>query len=179
MDRLRDELEPLLDMIASWDGHMEIGSAAATLYAFWRRIGEGQQPPVDRDAIRLGQRATSKEEAITMAGQVLIDEGAADDVYVKGMLAREKQISTYMGEGVAIPHGVDEVRDHIDNLPEGEREPWRTLWKDVNALLEEALKQVKDDLSLTQLSTVRLCVSSGASRLIVPCANPDILRKGS
>lgn len=43
-----------------------------------------------RDAIRLGQRATSKEEAITMAGQVLIDEGAADDVYVKGMLAREK-----------------------------------------------------------------------------------------
>ncbi|MBD4651602.1 PTS sugar transporter subunit IIA, partial [Xanthomonas citri pv. citri] len=31
-----------------------------------------------RDAIRLGQRATSKEEAITMAGQVLIDEGAAD-----------------------------------------------------------------------------------------------------
>lgn len=72
-----------------------------------------------RDAIRLGQRATSKEEAITMAGQVLIDEGAADDVYVKGMLAREKQISTYMGEGVAIPHGVDEVRDHIDKATLG------------------------------------------------------------
>lgn len=71
------------------------------------------------DAIRLGQRATSKEEAITMAGQVLIDEGAADDVYVKGMLAREKQISTYMGEGVAIPHGVDEVRDHIDKVTLG------------------------------------------------------------
>ena len=62
---------------------------------------------------------TSKEEAITMAGQVLIDEGAADDVYVKGMLAREKQISTYMGEGVAIPHGVDEVRDHIDKVTLG------------------------------------------------------------
>ena len=72
-----------------------------------------------RDAIRLGQRATSKEEAITMAGQVLNDEGAADDVYVKGMLAREKQISTYMGEGVAIPHGVDEVRDHIDKATLG------------------------------------------------------------
>ena len=39
-----------------------------------------------RDAIRLGQRATSKEEAITMAGQVLIDEGAADDVYVLSLI---------------------------------------------------------------------------------------------
>ena len=48
-----------------------------------------------------------------MAGQVLIDEGAADDVYVKGMLAREDQISTYMGAGVAIPHGINEVRNHI------------------------------------------------------------------
>ena len=66
-----------------------------------------------RDAIRLGQHAASKEEAITMAGQVLIDEGAADDVYVKGMLAREDQISTYMGAGLAIPHGINEVRNHI------------------------------------------------------------------
>ena len=54
-----------------------------------------------------------------MAGQVLIDEGAADDAYVKGMLAREEQISTYMGEGVAIPHGVNEVRDHISKATLG------------------------------------------------------------
>ena len=72
-----------------------------------------------RDAIRLKQHAASKEEAITMAGQVLIDEGAADDAYVKGMLAREEQISTYMGEGVAIPHGVNEVRDHISKATLG------------------------------------------------------------
>ncbi|WP_195839916.1 PTS mannitol transporter subunit IICBA [Cutibacterium porci] len=72
-----------------------------------------------RDAIRLGQHAVSKEEAIIMAGQVLIDEGAADDVYVKGMLARENQISTYMGAGVAIPHGINEVRDHISKATLG------------------------------------------------------------
>ena len=72
-----------------------------------------------RGAIRLGQRAASKEEAITMAGQVPIDEGAADDVYVKGMLAREHEISTYMGEGIAIPHGVNEVRDHISKATLG------------------------------------------------------------
>ncbi|MGK2308791.1 PTS mannitol transporter subunit IICBA [Cutibacterium sp. V970] len=72
-----------------------------------------------RDAIRLGQRAVSKEEAITMAGQVLVDEGAADEVYVKGMLAREHEISTYMGEGIAIPHGVNEVRTHISKATLG------------------------------------------------------------
>ena len=55
------------------------------------------------DAIRLGQRATSKEEAITMAGQVLIDEGAADDVYVKGMLARESRSQPIWARGSRSP----------------------------------------------------------------------------
>ncbi len=65
------------------------------------------------EGIHLGLRATSKEDAIRQSGQVLVDIGAADPAYINGMLAREDQISTYMGEGVAIPHGVNEARVHI------------------------------------------------------------------
>ncbi|MCI1749001.1 MAG: PTS sugar transporter subunit IIA [Acidipropionibacterium sp.] len=65
------------------------------------------------EGVHLGLHADSKEDAIRQAGQVLVDIGAADPAYIEGMLARENQISTYMGEGVAIPHGLNEARVHI------------------------------------------------------------------
>jgi len=55
----------------------------------------------------------SKEDAVRYCGQILVDAGAADPAYIDGMLAREQQISTYLGEGVAIPHGTNESRAHI------------------------------------------------------------------
>lgn len=65
------------------------------------------------ESIRLGLHARDKEDAIRQSGQVLVDLGAVAPEYIQGMLDREEQISTYMGEGVAIPHGVNEVRGHI------------------------------------------------------------------
>lgn len=65
------------------------------------------------EGIRLGLSAVDKEDAVRQSGQVLVDLGAATPEYIEGMLAREDQISTYMGEGVAIPHGVNEAREHI------------------------------------------------------------------
>lgn len=55
----------------------------------------------------------TKDEAIRLCGQVLVEAGAAAPEYVAGMMAREEQISTYIGEGVAIPHGTNEARAHI------------------------------------------------------------------
>ena len=66
-----------------------------------------------REAVRLGLSASGKDEAIRLAGQTLIGIGAADDAYVQGMLDRELQVSTFMGNGVAIPHGTNESRVHI------------------------------------------------------------------
>ncbi|MEU8242886.1 PTS sugar transporter subunit IIA [Actinoplanes missouriensis] len=60
---------------------------------------------LDRRAIRLDEKAGSKEEAIRLTGAALVEIGAAEPGYVDTMLAREKSISTYVGEGVAIPHG--------------------------------------------------------------------------
>lgn len=64
-------------------------------------------------SVRLGLASTSKDEAIRLCGQVLVDAGAATPAYVDGMFARERQISTYIGEEVAIPHGTNEARAYI------------------------------------------------------------------
>lgn len=64
-------------------------------------------------SVRLGLPAVSKDEAIRLCGEVLVEAGAATPQYVEGMLARELQVSTYIGEGVAIPHGVNESRVYI------------------------------------------------------------------
>ena len=64
-------------------------------------------------AVRLGLRAVDKQDAIRQAGQALVDVGAAGPEYVGGMIEREGQVSTYMGEGFSIPHGTNEARAHI------------------------------------------------------------------
>ena len=71
------------------------------------------EPILARQSVRLGQPPTSKEDAIRLCGQILVDAGAATPAYIDGMLAREQQISTFLGEGVAIPHGTNESRAHI------------------------------------------------------------------
>jgi PTS system mannitol-specific IIA component len=63
--------------------------------------------------IQLDAKAADKEEAVRLAGQRLVDIGAVDPAYVDGMLAREQSVSTYMGEGVAIPHGTNESKSGV------------------------------------------------------------------
>jgi PTS system mannitol-specific IIA component len=60
---------------------------------------------LDRRAIRLAEQADDRDSAIRLCGATLVDIGAVDPTYVDAMLAREQSISTYVGEGVAIPHG--------------------------------------------------------------------------
>jgi mannitol/fructose-specific phosphotransferase system IIA component len=58
-------------------------------------------------------RATTKTEAIREAGDLLVASGAVDPEYVEAMLDRERQISTYMGSYLAIPHGTNEAKGEI------------------------------------------------------------------
>ena len=65
----------------------------------------GQLAVLTRETVLLGARATGKVDAIKQSGEVLVRAGYAAPSYVDGMLAREKVISTYLGNGIAIPHG--------------------------------------------------------------------------
>ena len=68
---------------------------------------------LSRSAIVIGERAATKEEAIARAGGILVSEGNVRPAYVDAMAAREAIISTYLGNGIALPHGTDEARDFV------------------------------------------------------------------
>lgn len=68
---------------------------------------------LDRSAIDLHARAGSKEDAVRACGEKLVAIGAVQPAYVDAMLEREQTISTYIGEGVAIPHGTLSGKDAV------------------------------------------------------------------
>ena len=60
--------------------------------------------------VRLGLKAEDKWDAVRQSGALLDELGAIDPGYPEAMLERERTVSTFIGEGVAIPHGTDEAR---------------------------------------------------------------------
>lgn len=56
-------------------------------------------------AIRLDAHADDRESAIRQAGYALVAAGAVEPGYVEAMVERERSVSTFVGEGVAVPHG--------------------------------------------------------------------------
>jgi phosphocarrier protein FPr len=63
--------------------------------------------------IHPGQQAGNKEEAIRQVASALVSAGNVAEGYVDGMLAREQQTSTFLGNGIAIPHGTTDTRDQV------------------------------------------------------------------
>ena len=60
--------------------------------------------------IRLNGSAANKEEAIKLVASGLVANGNVENGYEAGMLAREQQTSTFLGNGIAIPHGTLDTR---------------------------------------------------------------------
>ena len=65
------------------------------------------------DGIKLNQTPVTKEEAIQAAGELLAKLGYVDDSYADAMQEREKLMTTYMGMGVAIPHGTTQAKGTV------------------------------------------------------------------
>ena len=70
-------------------------------------------PILSKDRISLQASAADKADAIRKAGELLVTTGCVLPAYVDGMLTREQSMSTSLGNGVAIPHGMDENRAHV------------------------------------------------------------------
>ena len=68
---------------------------------------------LSKDRISLQASAVDKADAIRKVGELLVTTGCVLPEYVEGMLTREQSMSTSLGNGVAIPHGIYENRDHI------------------------------------------------------------------
>ncbi len=65
------------------------------------------------DNIVLNKQFEDKGEAIQFVGNKLFECGFVEQEYIKGMHERDTQVSVYMGNDLAIPHGSDEYRMYI------------------------------------------------------------------
>jgi mannitol PTS system EIIA component len=72
------------------------------------------KPLLSLEGIHLAATASSQEEAVARCGDKLIELGAVLPDYAKAMYQREQIFSSYMGNGVAIPHGTDESRSLVN-----------------------------------------------------------------
>ena len=63
--------------------------------------------------IHLNANAADKQQAIEMAASALVQADNVDNGYLQGMLAREQQTSTFLGNGIAIPHGTLDTRSMV------------------------------------------------------------------
>ncbi|WP_085343696.1 fused PTS fructose transporter subunit IIA/HPr protein [Vibrio sp. ArtGut-C1] len=68
---------------------------------------------LNKNDITLSQSATDKFAAIKNIAQSLTDKGLVEHGYVEGMLNRENQNSTFLGNGIAIPHGTTDTRSMV------------------------------------------------------------------
>lgn len=73
----------------------------------------GNHEVLAKDNILTGLKTESKDEAILRAGHLLEQKGYVRKGYAEAMLKRENESTTYMGMGIAIPHGTDEAKMNI------------------------------------------------------------------
>ncbi len=93
--------------------------------------------------VQLATCPANKEAAIRLAGRLLLEAGCIEAAYLDSFFARESMADTYLGSGVAIPHGT--VQD-------------RGLVRKTGV----AVLQVPDGLTWNEGQTVRLVVAIAA-----------------
>lgn len=71
------------------------------------------QIAITKDKIILNAGPADKREAIALAGQLLVDAQHVTSDYIDKMYEREELTTTYIGNGVAIPHGTNESKPFI------------------------------------------------------------------
>jgi phosphotransferase system HPr (HPr) family protein len=132
---------------------------------------------ITKSCIRLDARASTKEEAIRQAGLLLADAGYIKPAYIESLLKREQVANTFLGSGVAIPHGMIDDRHLIQQtgiailqLPEGVE--WNQGQK---AHLVVAIAAQSDEhISLLRRLT-RLMQQPSAIDALVHADNPLVL----
>lgn len=73
----------------------------------------GEEGILKKSNIRLGLPARERYDAIRLAGRMLYEGGYVTEAYIEAMVRREQDLSTYIGKGVAIPHGVGCAKGEI------------------------------------------------------------------
>jgi multiphosphoryl transfer protein len=119
-------------------------------------------------AVVVGASAPDQTAAIDLVGAILVAEGCVTPDYVIEMRDRERIVSTYLGNGIALPHGTNEARSAVlrtglavAQFPDG------VLWGDEKAHLVIGLAAIAEEHIevLSRLATIlgdeELCIRLG------------------
>ncbi len=66
-----------------------------------------------KQGVKVNQKSVSKEDAIQAAGELMVKLGYVGPEYIDAMQQRERLVTTYMGMGVAIPHGTTQAKGTV------------------------------------------------------------------
>ena len=101
-----------------------------------------------KESILTQQSFLSKEEATIMSGEILLKNGYVEKEYIDSMLEKleTQSFATYIGNGVAIPHGMAEGSQYVKHtgisviqVPEG------VLWNEEMAYVVVGIAANSDD----------------------------------
>jgi mannitol/fructose-specific phosphotransferase system IIA component len=69
--------------------------------------------PLDTDHVLLGQASSSRRDVVQAIGDVMLARGEVTPRYVEGMFRKEEAFGTWVTEGVAMPHGTNDVKGEV------------------------------------------------------------------
>jgi phosphotransferase system HPr (HPr) family protein len=135
-------------------------------------------------AVRVGATAADRDTAIDLVGGMLVESGCVTRDYVAEMRAREQIVSTYLGNGIALPHGTNEGRTAVRRtglavvqFPQG------VTWGEERAYLVIGLAALAEEHIgvLARLATIlgdealcrRLAVTADAGEIYRTLSRPD------
>ena len=117
----------------------------------------------------------TKEEAIRLAGKLLVEAGYIAPPYIESLMKRESVSNTFLGVGVAIPHGMIEDRHHVKHtgiaviqVPNGVQ--WQE-GKEARLIVTIAAQSDEHIAILRRLT--RLMQKEGAIEELATCTDPE------
>jgi len=135
-------------------------------------------------SVRVGAAAADRDAAIDLVGGILVESGSVTSEYVAEMRARERIVSTYLGNGIALPHGTNEARNAVRRTGLAVAQfPAGVPWGEDRAYLVIGLAALAEEHIgvLSRLATIlgdealcqRLAVTAEAGEIYQTLSQPD------
>ncbi|MFV5363550.1 phosphoenolpyruvate--protein phosphotransferase [Acinetobacter oleivorans] len=124
--------------------------------------------------IHMNQHAIDKKHALQCLVDILVKDGLVMPEYITGLINREQQSATYLGQGIAIPHGTPQSREFIletgirlAHFPEG------IIWDGENTIYLAVVIAAKSDEHLQVLQILTRALMQDVSEQVKNATQPE------
>ncbi|MFT4020536.1 MAG: phosphoenolpyruvate--protein phosphotransferase [Acinetobacter sp.] len=129
---------------------------------------------LDVQHVRMNQHAANKAQALQCLVDILVEDQLVTPEYIQGLTAREQQSATYLGQGIAIPHGTPHSRQFIldtgvrlAHFPEG------VVWDGENKIYLAVVIAAKSDEHLQVLQILTRALIGDVSTQVQNAQSPE------